>query len=334
MRGCWLNRVVAIVASAAACALPGSPLAAQTANLAPPTGPVNIVVAQDGSGQFKTIQEAIMSVPAGTPQYPVVIRIKPGTYTELIYVQREKRYFRLIGEDANTTIITHELHANLIGLDGRPIGTFRTPTVIIDADEFLAENLTFENAAGPKGQALALRVDGDKVAFKKCRFLGWQDTIFLNRGRHYFEDCYITGHVDFIFGGATVYFQRCHIHARGNGYLTAASTPVERPHGFVFSHCQITGEPGVTTYLGRPWRDHSATTFVFTEMSSVVKPEGWHNWDRPEREETSRYAEYGSTGEGGAMGARVAWTKPLNETEARRLTADAVLGGPDNWRAW
>ena len=217
--------------------------------------PVELVVAADGSAKYKTVQEAVMAVPAGTPDSPVIIRIKPGTYKELVYVQREKRFFRLVGDDAARTVITYDLNANLQGLDGKPIGTFRTPTVQIDADDFTAENITFENSAGPVGQALALRVDGDRVVFRNCRFLGWQDTIFINRGRHYFEDCYIEGHVDFIFGGATAFFERCHLHALRDGYLTAASTPDNAPHGFVFRRGKISSaKPAVKVYLGRPWR--------------------------------------------------------------------------------
>ena len=217
------------------------------------------------------------------------------------------------------------------GEDGRPIGTFRTPTVTIDADDFTAENLTFENSAGPVGQALALRVDGDRVVFRRSRFLGWQDTIFLNRGRQYFEDCYIAGHVDFIFGGATAYFERCHLHGLRNGYITAASTPPEQRHGFVFANGRITGEPDVRTYLGRPWRDFAHVAFINTTMSEVVRPEGWHNWDRPEREKTARYEEFGNTGPGATSRQRVRWARPITDTEAQTLSAAAVLRGADGW---
>src|SRR6185369_1737403 len=199
---------------------------------------INITVALDGSGQFKSVQEAIMSVPAVSPAQPVVIHIKPGIYKELIYIQHEKRFFRLVGEDAAKTILTYDLHANMIGSDQKPIGTFRTPSTLIDADDVSFENLTFENSAGPVGQALAIRVDGDRVAFRRCRFLGWQDTILVNRGRHYFEDCYVEGHVDFIFGGATAFFARCDIHCLKDGYITAASTPEGQAHGFVFADCK------------------------------------------------------------------------------------------------
>ena len=273
-----------------------------------------------------------MAVPAGSPDSPVIIRIKPGTYKELIYVQREKRFFRFVGEDAARTILTYDLNANLKGLDGKPIGTFRTPSTQIDADDFTAENITFANSAGPVGQALALRVDGDRVTFRNCRFLGWQDTILLNRGRQYFENCYIEGHVDFIFGAATAFFERCHIHALKDGYLTAASTPDNQPFGFVFSHCHITGAtPEVKTYLGRPWRAYSAVTFLHTEMSAVVRPEGWHNWNFPEREQTARYAEYESHGPGANPRARVAWARQLSRREAAAITVQKVLGGVDGW---
>jgi pectinesterase len=294
--------------------------------------PVELVVAADGSAKYRTVQEAVMAIPAGTAESPVRIRIKPGTYKELIYVQREKRFFRFVGEDAARTILTYDLNANLKGLDGKPIGTFRTPSVQIDADDFTAENITFENSAGPVGQALALRVDGDRVAFRNCRFLGWQDTILLNRGRQYFENCYVAGHVDFIFGAATAFFERCHIHALKDGYLTAASTPDNQPFGFVFSHCKVTGEtPAVKTYLGRPWRAYSAVTFLETEMSDVVRPEGWHNWNFPEREKTVRYAEFGSRGPGANLSARVAWARRLTKSEARNITPAKVLAGADGW---
>lgn len=294
--------------------------------------PTELVVAADGSAKYKSIQEAIMVVPAGSADSPVIIRIKPGTYKELIYVQHEKRFFRLVGEDASRTLITYDLNANLVGRDGKPIGTFRTPTTMIDADDFTAENITFENSAGPVGQALAIRVDGDRVVFRNCRFLGWQDTILLNRGRQYFEDCYIEGHVDFIFGAATAFFDRCHIHCLKDGYITAASTPDNQPFGFVFSHCKITGaSPEVKTYLGRPWRAFSDVMYLNTEMSAVVRAVGWHNWNFPEREKTSRYAEFNSTGPGANPRERVAWSRQLTKAEAKAITVEKVLGGADRW---
>ena len=183
---------------------------------------------------------------------PAIIHIKPGIYKELIYAQHEKRFVHLVGEDPEKTVLTYNLNANMIGVDGKPIGTFRTPSTFIDADDFTIENLTFENSAGPVGQALAIRVDGDRVTFRNCRFLGWQDTILLNRGRQYFENCYITGHVDFIFGAATAWFENCHIHVLRDGYITAASTPPQQQFGFVFSHCKITGGIAKPQDVSRP----------------------------------------------------------------------------------
>lgn len=292
----------------------------------------NLVVAQDGSGQFKTVQAAILAAPIGSATNQVLIHIKPGTYNELIYLQREKRFFHLIGENPETTVLTFNLNANLNGPDGKPIGTFRTPTALIDAEDFLAENLTFENSAGPVGQALAIRVDGDRCVFRNCRFLGWQDTMLLNRGRQYFEKCYVAGHVDFIFGGATSFFENCHIHCLRDGYITAASTPEDQPFGFVFSNCNLTGEtPEVKTFLGRPWRMYAATLFMNTRMSEVVRPEGWHNWGKPDAEKTARYAEYHNTGVGTDMKKRVPWTRQLTAEEADSITAKTVLGGADHW---
>jgi pectinesterase len=293
----------------------------------------NLFVASLGSNQFKTVQEAINATPQSTsPANPCMVHIRPGVHKELIYVQREKRFVRLVGEDAEKTVLTFDLNANLPGANGKPIGTFRTPSTVIDADDFSAENITFENSAGPVGQALAIRIDGDRIVFRNCRFLGWQDTILANRGRHYFENCYIAGHVDFIFGGATAFFEGCHIHCLSNGYVTAASTPEQQPFGFVFSNCRITGaSPAVKTYLGRPWRPFASVMFLNSEMSEVVRSEGWNNWRDPAREKTARYAEFHSTGSGANPKARVPWARELAEAEANTITVERVLGGSDGW---
>ncbi len=183
------------------------------------------IVAADGSGQYTTIRAAIDAAPqfthAGAGHWTIFV--KSGTYREIVYIQREKRFISLVGEDAEKTILTFDLYNDYPAPDGKPISTFRTPTVILDADDFTIENLTISNTAGPKkGQALAIRVDGDRAVFRRCRFLGYQDTLLVNRGRHYFEDCYIEGHVDFIFGGATAWFQRCRVHCLRDGYITAS----------------------------------------------------------------------------------------------------------------
>jgi len=292
----------------------------------------NLTVAADGSAPFTSVEAAIMSVPSGSRENPVIIHIKPGTYKELIYLQREKRFFKLIGENARNTVLTFDLYAGITNAEGRPIGTFKTPSTTIDADDFTAENLTFANSAGPVGQALAIRVDGDRAVFRNCRFLGWQDTILLDRNRQYFENCYICGHVDFIFGAGTAWFEKCHINCLRDGYVTAASTPVDQPYGFVFSHCKITGEtPAVKTFLGRPWRIYASTIYLNTAMSGVVRPQGWFDWKKTEAHATAHYAEYNSTGEGANPGGRPDWTRQLKKSEADKITVATVLGGTDGW---
>src|ERR1019366_5847020 len=290
-----------------------------------------LFVAADGSAGFVTVQSAIMAVPSGSRENPVVIHIAPGTYKELIYIQREKRFFKLVGENPTNTILSFNLYAGITNAEGKPIGTFKTPSTTIDADDFTAENVTFANDPGPVGEALAIRVDGDRAAFRNCRFLGWQDTILLNRGRQYFENCYICGHVDFIFGAATAWFEKCQIHCLRDGYVTAASTPVDVPFGFVFSNCKITGEQGVKSFRGRPWRIYASTIFLNTEMSEVVRPEGWNDWRKPEAHTTARYAEFNSTGDGASPTDRPDWTKQLKKSEAQKITVETVLGGADGW---
>ena len=292
----------------------------------------NLYVSADGSNQFTTVQAAINATPqTACSTNHCIIHIKPGIYKELIYVQREKHFVYLVGENAEKTVVTFNLNARMPAADGKPMSTYRTPTAVIDADDFTVENVTFENSAGPVGQALAIRVDGDRVAFRNCRFLGCHDTVFLDRGRQYFEVCYIAGHVDFIFGGATAFFEKCHIHCLTNGYIAAASTPEQEPFGFIFSNCKITGESGARTYLGRPWRQFSSVTYLNTEMSEVVTNVGWNNWKDPAREKTARYAEFNSTGPGANPQARVPWARQLTAAEAKAITSQKVLGGLDGW---
>ncbi|MCL4817623.1 MAG: family 43 glycosylhydrolase [Vicinamibacteria bacterium] len=294
-------------------------------------------VKADGSGDYPSINEAVFAAPPGTAARPSVIRVGPGLFQERVYVQRERRHLKVVGAGATQTVIRFDLHANLPEPTSkipsrRKLGTFATPTMIVDADDFTLEDVTVENSAGPVGQALALRVDGDRVVVRRSRLLGWQDTLFANRGRHYYEDVEISGHVDFIFGAATAWFERCRIVVRGAGYVTAPSTPVEQPHGFVFHRCRVEREgPGYRAYLGRPWRDFGASVFLRSHLSDVVHAEGWHDWDQPQRRLTSRFAEFGSSGPG-ASGPRATWTRPLAPGEAARLSKRSVLGGSDGWQ--
>ena len=291
------------------------------------------VVAQDGSGEFTTIQAAMARIGMGSPERPATIYVRRGVYRELVHVQREKRYVRLLGEDPETTVLVYGLHAGMKGLDGEPIGTFRTPTLTVDADDFTVENLTIRNDAGPVGQAVAVAVHGDRVIFRDCRFQGHQDTVFLNRGRHYFTGCSIEGTTDFVFGGATAWFEDCDLHALASSFITAASTPPEAAFGFVFHRCRVRVAEGEQSYLGRPWRDHAATLFMRSELGKGVRPEGWNDWDKSWAQSTLRFREYGSTGPGADRARRVPWSRELTDAEAEGITPATVFGGWDPTRA-
>jgi pectinesterase len=287
-----------------------------------------LTVAADGSGDLQSVQDAVYAAP-DEPQggRPFVIHIKPGTYREIVTIPPQKGAITLEGENADTTIITGSNTALTPDADGKPMGTFKTATVFVQDDDFSASNITFENSAGNHGQALAINVGGDRAVFRRCRFLGWQDTILLLQRRQYFEDCRISGVTDFIFGAATAYFQRCDIHCLSHGYITAASTPQDHPYGFVFANCTITAEPDVKTYLGRPWRPYASVIYLNTLMSSAIQPDGWRAWKKTDTQENARYAEYESTGPGASPTTRVPWSRQLSAAEAATLTPATVLGG-------
>lgn len=303
-----------------------------------------MTVAADGSGDFKTLQEALAAVPENSAERTVV-RIQAGTYDGPVVVPATKPLVTLRGEDAGTTIITWDRSVK----DPLPDGADKTnPGVHVVGDGFHAENITFRNTAGDHAQALAVRVDADRVVFKNCRLLGWQDTLMANKGRQYFKDCYVEGRVDFIYGDGTAVFDGCHIHSKNGGYVTAASTPAERAFGFVFLRCKLTGDavpwvdPTTTTpgkvwklpnaHLGRPWRPHASVAFIECEMGEHIKPEGWSNWGKSETEATARFAEFGNTGPGAQSDKRVPWMKTLTLEEAARITPESVLAGSDDWK--
>jgi pectinesterase len=201
-------------------------------------------------------------------------------------------------------------------------------------NDFYAENITFENSAGPVGQAVALHIEGDRAVFKNCRFIGNQDTMYTGgeNSRHYFKNCYIEGTTDFIFGAATAVFENCHIHSKKNSYVTAASTPEGKKYGYVFLNCRLTAATDINkVYLGRPWRNFAKTVFVNTELGAHILPEGWHNWNKPEAERTVFYAEYHSRGEGASSSSRASWSHQLTEDEAKDYSLDKILSGSDQW---
>ncbi|MFN8349611.1 MAG: pectinesterase family protein [Spirosomataceae bacterium] len=292
------------------------------------------VVAQDGSGDFTSVQAAFDAVPLNNTQ-PVLIRIKQGIYKEKLTLDSTKNHVTLMGEVAENTVLTYDDYSGKINAQGVKLGTTTSTSTRIVAHDFTAINITFANSAGPVGQAVAMLVDGDRARFIGCRFLGFQDTLYPKREgtRQYYKDCYIEGTVDFIFGWATAYFQHCTIYSQlSGGYFTAASTPQGQAFGYVFNQCTLDGaSPEASVYLGRPWRDYAQTVFLNCHLSKVVKPEGWHNWDKPHAEKTAYYAEYRSEGEGANPEKRVSWSKQLTEKEAERYTIKQVLGGKDGW---
>lgn len=287
-----------------------------------------IVVSRDGTGNFRTLQEAIESARAFM-DYTVTIYVKNGVYKEKVIVPSWVENIDIIGEDRDKTIITYDDHANI-----NKMGTFRTYTVKVEGSDITFKNLTIENNAAQLGQAVALHTEGDRLKFINCRILGNQDTIYTGAKftRLYFKDCYIDGTTDFIFGPSTALFEDCIIHSKRNSYVTAASTPKEAKYGYVFKHCKLTAEPGVDkVYLGRPWRPYAYTLFIECELGKHIVLAGWHNWGKQSNEETARYMEYKNTGEGTNASERVAWSKQLTKKEAEAVTVDAIFRTQSDW---
>lgn len=287
-----------------------------------------IVVSRDGTGNFRTLQEAIESARAFM-DYTVTIYVKNGVYKEKVIVPSWVENIDIKTEDRDKTIITYDDHANI-----NKMGTFRTYTVKVEGSDITFKNLTIENNAAQLGQAVALHTEGDRLKFINCRILGNQDTIYTGAKftRLYFKDCYIDGTTDFIFGPSTALFEDCIIHSKRNSYVTAASTPKEAKYGYVFKHCKLTAEPGVDkVYLGRPWRPYAYTLFIECELGKHIVLAGWHNWGKQSNEETARYMEYKNTGEGANASERVAWSKQLTKKEAEAVTVDAIFRTQSDW---
>ena len=296
--------------------------------------PDTIVVARDGTGQFRNIDDAI-EVCRAFMDYHKVIYVKRGTYKEKLIIPQWLQNIEICGEDRDQTIITWDDHANIKTAE-RPkgIGTFRTYTLKIEGSQITLKNITVENNSARLGQAVALHTEGDRLVFVNCRFLGHQDTIYTGRAgcRHYFDHCYIEGTTDFIFGPSTAWFEQCTIHCKANSYITAASTPQEQPFGYVFNRCTVTTAPEVTKlYLGRPWRDYGYTLFMHCQLPAAIRPEGWHHWQK-EREQTARYMEFENSGEGASTAQRASWTRQLTKSEARQITLDRVFSQEDHWQ--
>jgi pectinesterase len=291
--------------------------------------PVRLTVAPDGTGDYRTIQEAVMAV-RDFMQVPATIFIKNGTYHEKLLVPLQKTNITLLGESKEGTIITFGDYSG----DAEKHSTYTSATVRVEGNDFTAENITFENSAGRVGQAVALHVEGDRATFRNCRMLGNQDTLFLavENSRQYYQDCYIEGTTDFIFGSSTAVFERCTIFSKTNSYITAASTWPRQPFGLVFLNCKLTAGPEAKkVYLGRPWRPNARTVFLNTEMGEHIAPTGWENWGKVSNEATAYYAEFGSIGPGANAKDRVKWSRQLTAREAKQYTLKNIFAGPVGW---
>ncbi|WP_026463882.1 pectinesterase family protein [Adhaeribacter aquaticus] len=290
--------------------------------------PYQIIVAQDGTGNYKTVAEAIAAAPALSKKR-IVIFIKSGVYKEKLVLPEDKINISFLGQNKDNTILSFDDYSGKGNHN-----TFTSYSTKILGNNFHAENITFQNSAGPVGQAVALHVEADRCTFLNCRIIGDQDTFYggPNYTRQFFKNCYLEGTTDFIFGPSVAVFENCTIYSKKNSYITAASTPEGKPYGYVFLNCKLTASPEATkVYLGRPWRNFAKTVFINTEMGAHIRPEGWHNWKKPEAETTTFYAEYNSTGAGGKTGKREGWTHVLTKQEAKKYKVKTILRGNDDW---
>jgi pectin methylesterase-like acyl-CoA thioesterase len=304
-----------------------------------------VVVATDGSGDFRSVQAAIDASGADG----AVIRIRPGIYEEKIVVEKPGIQLRGLGHDPRDVVLTWHLSSGTAG------GTSKSASTAVTGDDFYAENLTFENSFSRSrplttgSQAVALRVTGDRAVFRHVRFLGFQDTLYASTlgcmggqdtcrpARQYFADCYIEGNVDFIFGDSLAFFEGCEIHSLPHHVVAITAQSKHRPEeksGYVFDHCRITAEPGAEkVYLGRPWRGYASVVFLDTYLGPEVAPEGWLEWEHDGKTSlpTSFYAEFNSSGPGANPAARDSHAVQLSQSQASQFRAKRFLAGEDGW---
>jgi pectinesterase len=290
------------------------------------------VVAKDGTGNYTTVQAAFNAI-RNNNEKKVIIFVKRGIYQEKLTLQKGKNNVHLVGEDKFNTILTYNDHTGKISPSGDTINTRTSASFFMYADDFTAENITFENPAGfTAGQAVAVQADGDKATFINCRFVGNQDVLFTNNSnsRQYFKSCYIEGTTDFIFGSSTAWFQQCHIHSKKNSHITAAATPKEKAYGYVFNDCILTADSSLRNVsLGRPWQPFASVVYMHTYIGPHIIAAGWANWNKTENYKTTRYAEYHNYGPGAATHSRVTWSRQLTDAEADTITIQKVLAGWD-----
>ncbi|CAN6922005.1 unnamed protein product [Brassica oleracea] len=305
-----------------------------------PGGPpvkANAVVAQDGSGQFKTINDALNAVPKEN-KVPFVIHIKEGVYKEKVVVTRKMPYVTFIGDGPTKTVITGSLNFGI----GK-VKTYLTAPLTLEGEHFTAKGIGMENTAGPEGgQAVALRVSGDYAVFFDCQIDGYQDTLYVHSQRQFYRDCTVSGTVDFIFGDSQCILQNCKIVVRkpmaGQSCMVTAQgrSDVREPTGIVLHNCHIVGDPAYIpvktaskAYLGRPWKEFSRTIVMKTTVDDVIDPAGWLPWNGDFALKTLYYAEHLNVGPGANQAQRVRWPgiKKLTPEQALSYTGDRFLSG-------
>lgn len=304
-----------------------------------PVYPKTLLVAQDGSGDYNTIQEAVNAV-RDLSQEQVVIHIKPGVYHEKLVIPSWKTKVSLVGESNTNTIITNKDYSGKDYPGGKDAfgrskySTYTSYTVLVQGNDFTADNLTIENASGRVVQAVALHVEADRVVVSHCRLLGNQDTLYAaaETSRQYYNNCYIEGTTDFIFGEATAVFEHCTIKSLVSSYITAAATTSRQKFGYVFLNCMLIADTAAKNcFLGRPWRPNAKTVYINTVLGNHTVPTGWNNWNNQENEKTVYYAEYNSKGTGAHPAARVKWSKQLTPQEAKAYTMSNIFNGSNAW---
>ncbi|XP_010264200.1 PREDICTED: pectinesterase 2-like [Nelumbo nucifera] len=302
-----------------------------------PTSQANLVVAQDGSGNFKTVNEAISAASKQKRSGRFVIYVKAGTYKENLQIGNKLNNIMLIGDGIGKTVITGSKSV------GGGSTTFNSATVAVLGDGFIARDITFRNSAGPaNGQAVALRSGSDLSVFYRCGFEGYQDTLYVHSNRQFYRECDIYGTVDFIFGNAAVVFQNCNMFARKpkNSIVTVTAQGRSDPNqntGIVIHNSRITAasdlkpvQSSVKTYLGRPWRQYSRTVVLKTFLDSLIQPAGWLPWSGSFALSTLYYGEYQNTGPGSSTANRVKWGGYhviTSVTEASKFTVGSFIVG-------
>lgn len=284
-------------------------------------------VAKDGSGDFTNIQDAVNACKS-FPEVEIKIFVKKGVYKEKVIINSWNTRISLIGEDKDSTIITYDDYAGKV-----KNGTFWSYTMLVQGNDFKAENLTIENSAGQVGQAVALHVEADRVVISNCKITGNQDTIYAagENARQYFKNCYIEGTTDYIFGPGTALFENCIIHSKRDSYITAASTPERIRFGYVFFNCKLTFDDEVTkVYLGRPWRRYAKTVFINCDLGDKIAPEGWKQWSNKDSLSTTFYAEYNCTGKSAKRDQRVEWSQTLTKEQSKLYTFENIFSAHFN----